>query len=113
MGKSINIDRCSASHISPGECGKQCAGDHPNFLVSYVPSVPWTFCPFELESPHKSAQTSQVSLGPPDFFPGTLPWHSDHQIPSCDFSLSFFLALFQNLDGQNRQSPIARVQPTR
>ena len=42
-------------------------------------------------STHKSAQTFRVSLGRPKCFLGTLPGHSDHQIPLCDFSLSFFL----------------------
>ena len=33
---------------------------------------------------------SQVSLGHPEFIPGMLPRHSDHQIPLCDFSFSVF-----------------------
>ena len=45
--------------------------------------------PLGLEFPHKSAQTSRVSLGGTSrIFPGALPGHSDHQIPLCDFSLS-------------------------
>ena len=37
---------------------------------------------------------SQVSLGRPEFVPGTPPGHPDRQIPLCDFSLSvFFLPL--------------------
>ena len=70
-----------------------------------VPSVPWTcpicpvichvcpadILPLDCEFPHRSAQTSRVSLGRPEFIPGTLPGHSHHQIPLCDFSLSVFL----------------------
>ena len=69
-----------------------------------VPSVPWKcpICPvtypvcpvdvlpLELEFPHKSVQTSRVSLGRPEFIPGPLPGHSDHQIPLCEISLSAF-----------------------
>ena len=33
---------------------------------------------------------SQVSLGRPEFVPGTPPGHPDRQIPLCDFSLSVF-----------------------
>ena len=35
---------------------------------------------------------SQVSLGRPEFVPGTPPGHPDRQIPSCDFSLSVFFS---------------------
>ena len=60
-------------------------------VPSYVPSAPWTFCPLKkTEFPHKSSKTSRVSLGRPEFVPGTLPGHSDHHIPLCDFSLSVF-----------------------
>ena len=85
---------------------KRISAGHP--LVC-VPSVPWTcpICPvislvcpadilsLELEFPHKPAQTSQVSLGRPEFFPGTLPGHSDHRIPLCDFLYCFF-SIFQS-----------------
>ena len=33
---------------------------------------------------------SHVSLGRPEFVPGTPPGHPDRQIPLCDFSLSVF-----------------------
>ena len=33
---------------------------------------------------------SEVSLGRPEFVPGTPPGHPDRQIPLCDFSLSVF-----------------------
>ena len=33
---------------------------------------------------------SQVSLGRPEFVPGTPPGHPDRQIPLCEFSLSVF-----------------------
>ena len=51
------------------------------------PVCPADIPPLELEFPHKSAQTSRVSLGRPEFIPGALPGHSDRQIPLCDFSL--------------------------
>ena len=35
---------------------------------------------------------SQVSLGRPEFVPGTSPRHPDRQIPLCDFSLSVFFS---------------------
>ena len=54
------------------------------------PVCPADILPLECEFPHKSAQTSRVSLGRPEFIPGTLPGHSDHQIPLCDISLSVF-----------------------
>ena len=62
--------------------------------VPSVPSsVPQAFCPDLREFPHKSAQTSRVSLGRPEFILGTLPGHSDHQIPLCDISLLVFCSL--------------------
>ena len=33
---------------------------------------------------------SQVSLGRPEFAPGTPPGHPDRQIPLCDFLYRFF-----------------------
>ena len=36
---------------------------------------------------------SQVSLGRPEFVPGTPPGHPTRQIPLCDFSLSVFSLL--------------------
>ena len=33
---------------------------------------------------------SQVSLGRPEFVPGTPPGYPDRQIPLCDYSLSVF-----------------------
>ena len=35
---------------------------------------------------------SQVSLGRPEFVPGTPPGHPDRQIPLCEFSLSVFFS---------------------
>ena len=64
-----------------------------------VPSVPWTpicpvICPvcpadvlpLELGFPHELAQTSWVSLGRPEFIPGTLPG-----IPATKFLYVIFL----------------------
>ena len=38
---------------------------------------------------------SQVSLGRPEFVPGTPPGHPDRQIPLCDFSLSVFFSIIK------------------
>ena len=43
---------------------------------------------------------SQVSLGRPEFVPGTPPGHPDGQIPSFDFSLSVFSL---HIEGPPRQ----------
>ena len=40
---------------------------------------------------------SQVSLGRPEFVPGTPPGHPDRQIPLCDFSLSVFFLSTESL----------------
>ena len=40
---------------------------------------------------------SQVSLGRPEFVPGTPPGHPDRQIPLCDFSLSVFFSLLMEI----------------
>ena len=72
------------------------------------PVCPVCLLPLECESPHKSAQTSRLSLGCPEFIPGTLPGHSDHQIPLCDISLSVFcspyLGSIREFGGYTRQS---------
>ena len=45
---------------------------------------------------------SQVSLGRPEFVPGTPPGHPDRQIPLCDFSLSVF---FFSTEGCSENTP--------
>ena len=67
------------SRLSPG---------HVPSVPSSVPSVPRTFCPLNVNFHINRPKTSRVSLGRPEFIRGTLPGHSDHQIPLCDFSLS-------------------------
>ena len=64
----------------------------------YVPSVPGTFCPFSIDLHINQAQMSQVSLGRPEFVPGTPPGHPDRQIPLCDFSLSVFFSSLLSKD---------------
>ena len=61
------------------------------------PVCPADILPLEFEFPHKSARTSRVSLGRPEFIPGTLPGHSDHQIPLCDSLYRFFSSIFKGL----------------
>ena len=87
--KIINIKNFGGT--TPGVCVCVCVSrlshGHVPSVPSYILSVPRTFCPkLELECSHKPAQTSRVSLGRPEFIPGTLPGHSDHQIPLWDFS---------------------------
>ena len=48
---------------------------------------------------------SQVSLGRPEFVPGTPSGHPDRQIPLCDFSFSVFFSL---LNGTF--SPLSRLR---
>ena len=103
LGRNIWLKkRLRAWHIKKKTINVKNFGGTP--LVC-IPSVPWTcpicpvICPvcpadvlpLEFESPHKSAQTSRVSLGSPEFFPGTLPGSSDHQMPLLDFSYRLFL----------------------
>ena len=49
--------------------------------------------PFSIDLHINQAQMSHVSLGRPEFVPGTPPGHPDRQIPLCDFSLSVFLSI--------------------
>ena len=58
------------------------------------------FCasPISIDLHINQAQMSQVSLGRPEFVPGTPPGHPDRQIPLCDFSLPvFFLSIMTRL----------------
>ena len=84
------------------ELGKKKTNKHKEFwrdtpwFVSRLspvicPVCPLDILPLECEFPHKSAQTCRMSLGRPEFIPGTLPGHSHHQIPLCDLSLSVYL----------------------
>ena len=43
------------------------------------------------------SRLSQVSLGRPEFVPGTPPGHPDRQIRLCDFSLSVFFSPYLSL----------------
>ena len=72
--------------------GKPPSEKPQNAAAEYVPSVPGTFCPFSIDLHINQAQVSQVSLGRPEFVPGTPPGHPDRQIPLCDFSLSVFFS---------------------
>ena len=69
------------SHLSRG---------HVPSVPSSVPSVPRTFCPLNVNFHINRPKTSRVSLGRPEFIPGTLPGHSHHKIPLCDISLMVF-----------------------
>ena len=105
---------CCLGSVAPLEntqLRKERTNEHKEFTggrpLVCVPSVRWTcpicpvicpvcpadFLPLKCEFPHESAQTSRVSLAHPEFIPGTLPGHSDHQIPLCDFSLSVFFSI--------------------
>ena len=71
-------------------CASRLSRGHVPSVLWYVPSVPGTFCPFSIDLHINQAQMSQVSLGRPEFLPGTPREHPDRQIPLCDFSLSVF-----------------------
>ena len=97
LGKEKNNKHKEFWRDAPWWVSRLSRGNVPS-VPSNVPSVPRTFCPLNWNCPHKSAQTSRVSLGRPEFIPGTLPGHSDDQIPLCDCSLSVFsLPIFAQL----------------
>ena len=73
-------------------CASRLSRGHVPSVPWYVPPVPGTFCPFSIDLHIDQAQMSQVSLGRPEFVPGTPPGHPDRQIPLCDFSLSVFFS---------------------
>ena len=56
-------------------CASRLSRGHVPSVPSYVPSVPGTFCPFSIDLHINQAQMSQVSLGHPEFVPGTPPGH--------------------------------------
>ena len=68
-------------------CAPRLSRGHVPSVPSYVPSVPGTFCPFSIDLHINQAQMSQVSLGRPEFVPGTPPGH----IPTAKFLYVIFL----------------------
>ena len=87
-------------------CASRLSRGHVPSVPWYVPSVPGTFCPFSIDLHINQAQMSQVSLGRPEFVPGTPPGHPDRQIPLCDFSLSvIFSPYFRESAGEILGSP--------
>ena len=56
----------------------------------HVPSVPRTFCPFSIDLHINQAQMSQVSLGRPEFVPGTPPGHPTAKFLYVTFLYRFF-----------------------
>ena len=112
-GKEAGPQRRIRAPPSPSEfCGtfwgKKKTNKHKEFWPGHplvcVPSVLWkcpicpVICPvcpadvppLELEFSHKSAQTSRVSLGRPEFVPGALPGHSDTKFLYVIFLYRFF-----------------------
>ena len=62
----------------PGVCVCVCVQSVPWTCPVIRPVCPADILPLELEFPHESAQTSQVSLGRPEFFLGKLLGRSGH-----------------------------------
>ena len=83
-------------------CASRLSRGHVPSVPWYVPSVPGTFCPFSIDLHTNQAQMSQVSLGRPEFVPGTPPGHPGRQIPLCDFSLSVFFFSIRMTPGRPR-----------
>ena len=90
--KTINIKNFGRT---PGVCVCVCVSHlsrgHVPSVLSYVPSVPRAFRPLNVNL-HINRPGS---LGRPEFVRGTVPGHSDHQIPLCDFSLSVFCSPYK------------------
>ena len=70
-------------------CASRLSRGHVPSVPWYVPSVPGTFCPFSIDLHINQAQMSQVSLGRPEFVPGTPPGH-----PTAKFLYVIFLYRF-------------------
>ena len=73
-------------------CASRLSRGHVPSVPWYVPSVPGTFCPFSIDLHINQAQMSQVSLGRPEFVPGTPPGH-----PTAKFLYVIFLYRFFSL----------------
>ena len=70
-------------------CASRLSRGHVPSVPWYVPSVPGTLCPFSIDLHINQAQMSQVSLGRPEFVPGTPPGH-----PTAKFLYLIFLYCF-------------------
>ena len=86
-GKTINIKNFGGTRRGVPRLSHA----HVPSVPSYVPSVPWTFCPadilpLELEFPHKSAQTFRVSWDIPNLSLGRF-----RSIPTTKFLYVIFL----------------------
>ena len=73
-------------------CASRLSRGHVPSVPWYVPSVPGTFCPLSIDLHINQAQMSQVSLGRPEFVPGTPPGH-----PTAKFLYVIFLYRFFSL----------------
>ena len=74
-------------------CASRLSRGHVPSVPWYVPSVPGTFCPFSIDLHRNQAQMSQVSLGRPEFVPGTSPGHPTAKFLYVIFLYRFFLSL--------------------
>ena len=73
-------------------CVSSLSRGHVPSVPSYLPTAPGTFCPSNMNF-HINRPKRPGCPGTSRIFPwesGTLPGHSDHQIPSCDLFLSGF-----------------------
>ena len=71
-------------------CASRLSRRHVPSVPWYVPPVPGTFCPFSIELHMNQAQMSQVSLGRPEFVPGTPPGHLTAKFLYVIFLYRFF-----------------------
>ena len=74
-------------------CASRLSRGHVPSVPWYVPSVPGTFCPFSIDLHINQAQMSQVSLGRPEFVPGTPPGHPTAKSLYVIFLYRFFLSI--------------------
>ena len=77
-------------------CASRLSRGHVQSVPWYVPSVPGTFWPFSIDLHINQSQMSQVSLGRPEFVPGTPPGHPTAKF-LCVISLyRFFVFILQH-----------------
>ena len=85
-------------------CASRLSRGHVPSVPWYVPSVPGTFCPFSIDLHINQAQMSQVSLGRPEFVPGTPPGHPTAKFLYVIFLYRFFLSLSEPRGGSMKRN---------
>ena len=100
--KTINIKNFGGT---PPGVRPVCPGDTSHLSRDVSRLAKGTFCPFSIDLHINQAQMSQVSLGRPEFLPGTPPGHPTAKFLYLIFLYRFF---FSPLQGP----PILRVPKT-